>query len=163
MFLTVSRLDTLFCQITTFIKVHVAFFFWASDPLINRFYGNLSLKGSEAQKHRPHKLIWTLWFDEKSISNILITKNFTHFSVVKIQLYLRIWLETKLWTRKLFAIGLLQVMVKWTRNITKVRVKSKFKNCNFQIILSNIWYKSSSNSVKCVPNVFLWEFSIILL
>ena len=28
--------------------------FWASDPLIDRFYLNLSIKGSEDQKQRPH-------------------------------------------------------------------------------------------------------------
>ena len=39
--------------------------FWTLDPLIDRFYSNLSIKGSGAQKQRPHKLLWTLWFDEK--------------------------------------------------------------------------------------------------
>ena len=43
--------------------------FWASDPLIDRFYYNLSIKGSEVQKQRPHELLWMLWFDEKNISN----------------------------------------------------------------------------------------------
>ena len=28
------------------------------------------MKGSRAQKQRPYELLWTLWFDEKSISNI---------------------------------------------------------------------------------------------
>ena len=28
-----------------------------------------SIKGSEAQKQRPHELLWMLWFDEKSISS----------------------------------------------------------------------------------------------
>ena len=27
------------------------------------------MKGSEAQKQRPHELLWMLWFDEKSISS----------------------------------------------------------------------------------------------
>ena len=26
---------------------------------------NLLIKGSEAQKHGPHKILWMLWFDEK--------------------------------------------------------------------------------------------------
>ena len=39
--------------------------FWASDPLIERIYWYLSIKGSEAQKHRPHKLLWMLQFDKK--------------------------------------------------------------------------------------------------
>ena len=42
--------------------------FWAPDPLIDRFFYNLSIKGSETKKQRPHKLLWMLWFDEKSIS-----------------------------------------------------------------------------------------------
>ena len=42
---------------------------WASDPLIERFYKNLSIKGSEAQKQRPNKILWMLWFDKKSISS----------------------------------------------------------------------------------------------
>ena len=43
---------------------------WASDPEIDRNYLNLSIKGSEAQKQRLYELLWTLWFDEKSISNV---------------------------------------------------------------------------------------------
>ena len=43
--------------------------FWASDPLIERFKQNPSIKGSEAQKQWPIELLWTLWFDEKSISS----------------------------------------------------------------------------------------------
>ena len=100
-------LNILFRQITTFIKVCVAFVFglptlqlirftkffqskglkqknkdptkshkcscgicfWASDPLIDRFYKNLSIKAYEALKQRPHKLLWMLWFDEKIKSN----------------------------------------------------------------------------------------------
>ena len=31
--------------------------FWASDPLIDTFYKYLSIKGSEARKQRPHKLL----------------------------------------------------------------------------------------------------------
>ena len=42
--------------------------FWASDPLINRFYKNLSIKGSETQKQRPSELLWMLRFDKKNIS-----------------------------------------------------------------------------------------------
>ena len=48
----------------------MAFVFWASDPLIDEFYKNLSIEGSEAQNQRPHELLWMLWFDEKSISNL---------------------------------------------------------------------------------------------
>ena len=50
-----------------FIKVYKR----APGPLIDKFYQNLSSKGSEAQKQRPQVLLWMLWFDEKySISNI---------------------------------------------------------------------------------------------
>ena len=52
-------------------KSSCGFVFWASDPLIDNFYWNLSIKGSEAQKQRLHKLLWMLWFDQKSISNLL--------------------------------------------------------------------------------------------
>ena len=31
--------------------------FWASDPLIDRFYENLMIKGSGAQKKRPCELL----------------------------------------------------------------------------------------------------------
>ena len=31
--------------------------FWASDPLIDRFYYDLLIKGSEAQKQRPQELL----------------------------------------------------------------------------------------------------------
>ena len=39
-------LDTLVRQMITFIKVYVVFF-WTSDPLIDKIYKNLSIKGSE--------------------------------------------------------------------------------------------------------------------
>ena len=39
--------------------------FWASDPWIDRFWKNLSIKGTKAQKQRPRKLLPMLWFDEK--------------------------------------------------------------------------------------------------
>ena len=47
----------------------MALVFWVSDPLIDRFYKSLSIKGSVTEKQRSHKLLWMLWFDEKSISN----------------------------------------------------------------------------------------------
>ena len=48
-------IDILFSRIIMFIKVGVGLCFWASDPLIDIFYYNLSIKGSEAQKERPHE------------------------------------------------------------------------------------------------------------
>ena len=55
--------------------------FLASNPLIDIVYLNLSIKGSKAQKQRPHKLLWMLWFDEKSTSNI---KTYSSLSVIYI-------------------------------------------------------------------------------
>ena len=69
-----------FCNMTYIIKKHTRYNFssnhnihwrlwdlgfWAPDPLIDRFYKNLLIKGSGEQKQRPHKLLWMLWFDEK--------------------------------------------------------------------------------------------------
>ena len=48
--------------------------FCVSDPLSDRFYYYLSIKGSEDQKQRPHKLLWVLWFDEKSISTEAVSR-----------------------------------------------------------------------------------------
>ena len=48
-------IDIFFSQIIIFIKVGVGLCFWASDPLIDIFYYNLSIKGSKAQKQRPHE------------------------------------------------------------------------------------------------------------
>ena len=53
----ILTLDILLCQITTFIKVRVAFVF------------RLQTLSIEAQKQKPNELLWMLWFDEKSISN----------------------------------------------------------------------------------------------
>ena len=64
-----TRLDVLFSSNHNIHKSSCGLCFWASDPLINRFYWNLSIQGSEAQKQRPHELLWMLWFDKKSISN----------------------------------------------------------------------------------------------
>ena len=47
-----SILDIIFCQITAFIKVCVTFCFSAPYPLIDRFYKNISIKGSGAQNKR---------------------------------------------------------------------------------------------------------------
>ena len=71
-------------------------FFWASDPLINRFYWNLSIKGSEAQKQRPHKLLWMLWFDEKNISNWCIWLFRSCYAHQK-KLNEKIWTPKKMW------------------------------------------------------------------
>ena len=41
-------------------KIHKSTYglcFWSSDPLIDRFYINLLIKVSEAQKQRPHELL----------------------------------------------------------------------------------------------------------
>ena len=51
------QLDILFSSNRNIHKSLCCLCFWASDPLIDRFYLNLSIKGSEAQKQRPHKLL----------------------------------------------------------------------------------------------------------
>ena len=53
---------------------------WVSDPLIMRYYLNLSIKGSEVQKQQPYELLLMLWFDEKSTSKS-ITKKCAQFSI----------------------------------------------------------------------------------
>ena len=51
-------IDIIFRQITTFIKVRVAFVVKASDPLIDNFtYLSLSIKGFGVQKQRQHELL----------------------------------------------------------------------------------------------------------
>ena len=62
-------LDILFLSNHNIHKSSCGLCFWASDPLIDRFYYNLPMKGSEPQKQWPDELLWMLWFDEKSISN----------------------------------------------------------------------------------------------
>ena len=61
-------LDILFLSNHNIHKSSCRLCFWASNPLIDRFYWNLPTKGSVAQKQRPCELLWMLWFDEKSIS-----------------------------------------------------------------------------------------------
>ena len=69
--------------------------FCASDPLIDKFYKNLSNKGSEAQKQRPEELLWMLWFDEKSIFKVssrhlfLRDENWTYRTLKKNILFLK--------------------------------------------------------------------------
>ena len=65
------KLDILFPSNHNIHKSLYGICFWASDPLIDRFYYDLFIKGSEAQKQRPYELLWILWFDEKSISNYM--------------------------------------------------------------------------------------------
>ena len=66
--LYIQLLDILFPSNHNIHKSSYGLCFWASGPLIDRFYWSLSIKGSEAQKLRPHLLLWMLWFDKKSIS-----------------------------------------------------------------------------------------------
>ena len=63
-------LDMFFSSNHNIHKSSCGLCFWALDPLIDRFYYNLSIIGSEAQKQMPDKLLWMLWFDEKSIFKI---------------------------------------------------------------------------------------------
>ena len=58
-------LDILFSSNRNIHKSSCLLCLLAWYPLIDRFYKNLSIKGSEAQKQRPHEFLWTLWFDEK--------------------------------------------------------------------------------------------------
>ena len=52
-----SRVDILFLSNHNIHKSSCGHCFWASDPLNDRFYLNLSIKGSEAQKQWPHELL----------------------------------------------------------------------------------------------------------
>ena len=63
-------LDILFSSNHNIHKSLSGHCFWASDPLINGFYYNLSIKWPEVQKQRPHELLSMLRFDGKSISNL---------------------------------------------------------------------------------------------
>ena len=63
-------LDILFSSNHNIHKSSSDHCFWASDHLIDGFYLNHSIKWSEAQKQRSDELLWMLWFDEKSISNV---------------------------------------------------------------------------------------------
>ena len=64
----ICSMDILFSSNHNIHKSSCGLCFWASDPFIDRYYVNLSIKESEAQKQRPKDLLWMLWFDEKSIS-----------------------------------------------------------------------------------------------
>ena len=41
------------------------YWFSAPDPLIYKFYKNLSNNRSGAQKQRLNEILWTIWYDEK--------------------------------------------------------------------------------------------------
>ena len=68
--LVVLRLDILFSSNHNIHKSLYDLCFWASDPLIDRFYWNLSSKVPKTQKQRLYELLWMLWFDEKSIPSL---------------------------------------------------------------------------------------------
>ena len=50
-------LDILFSSNHNIHKSLHGLYSWASDPLIDKFYQNLSIKGSEAQKQRSDELL----------------------------------------------------------------------------------------------------------
>ena len=52
-----SILDILFSSNHNIHKSSSGHCFWASDPLIDGFYKNLSIKGSEAQNQWPDELL----------------------------------------------------------------------------------------------------------
>ena len=52
-----TLLDILFSSNHNIHKSSHGLCFWASDPLIDIFYYNLSMKGSEAQKQWPDELL----------------------------------------------------------------------------------------------------------
>ena len=62
----VQWLDILFLSNRNIHKSLPHLCFWASDPQIDRFYYNLTIKGSEAQKQRPHELLSILFSIEIS-------------------------------------------------------------------------------------------------
>ena len=55
--IVVPTLDIFFSSNHNIHKSSCGLCFWASDPLIDGFQKNLSIKGSEAQKPRPHELL----------------------------------------------------------------------------------------------------------
>ena len=52
-----EQLDILFSSNHNIHKSSHGLSFWALDPLIDKLYKNLSIKGSEAQKQRPDELL----------------------------------------------------------------------------------------------------------
>ena len=56
----IGRLDILFPSNHNIHKSLHGLFWGASDPLIERFYKNLSIKGPEAQKQSLHQLLLML-------------------------------------------------------------------------------------------------------
>ena len=69
-FLSPVPLDILFRQIAMFIKAGMAFVFGLQTLELIEFSKNISIKGSAVQKPWLYKILWMLWFDEKSISNM---------------------------------------------------------------------------------------------
>ena len=55
-----NTLDVLFSSNSNIHKSLSGHCFWASDPLIERFKLNPSIKGSETQKQWPDKLLYML-------------------------------------------------------------------------------------------------------
>ena len=51
------QLDILFSSNHNIHKSSLGLCFWASNPLIDKFYLDLSIKGSDAQKQRLHELL----------------------------------------------------------------------------------------------------------
>ena len=50
-------LDILFSSNHNIHKSSYGLCFWASDPLIDRYLSNISIKGSADQKQGPHELL----------------------------------------------------------------------------------------------------------
>ena len=59
------HLDILFHQITTFIKVCVAFVFGLQILWLIDFTRIYQLKGLESKKQKQHELLWMLWIAKK--------------------------------------------------------------------------------------------------
>ena len=77
-----TTLDILFLSNHNIHKSSYVLYFWTSDPLIDGFYYNISIKVPEAQKQRPHELLWILQFYEKSISNVVVFVNVCTYGLI---------------------------------------------------------------------------------
>ena len=110
------------------------------------------MKGSEIQKERPCKLLWMLWFDEKSISKVHgygDNKIRTHKSLREENI---IWnlIESSLYENiiKKWPLILFWYAKKWI----KISSKLLFK-------FSPHFYLKTSLSVSYINDAWLWLFS----
>ena len=154
-----------FRQITTFIKVRMAFLFGLQTLWLKDFSKIFQLKFLKPKK-RPHKLLWMLWFDKKvylpkkhiGIQDLIWNKNSIFQLSVNILRHRWNW---KIACKKTsLSLLFLDIWYIWMRNLWSHNssFKKSLHDCQLSWRALKIWIKAHVIfSKQCRENFFFFS------